>query len=69
MVARRSGVVGEALFIHLGMRKEKWSVVTVEMIQSFLDDPSLLDDNENWDDFIECFYKYHQWYWREQKLK
>lgn len=64
-----SGPISEATFIYLGMAKEKWPEINIPTIQSFLDDPSLLDDNVGWEEFLDCFYKYHFWYWREQRLK
>jgi hypothetical protein len=56
--------VSEAMFIYLGMTKEKWPCLTVETIQGFIDEPKWLDDAEN-ELFVECFHFYHSWYWRD----
>jgi len=56
--------VSEALFIHCGMTKEKWPCITVELMQGFLNDPSALDGED--EDFVDTFYKYFDWYWRNQ---
>lgn len=50
----------EAKFIQLGMSKDKWPCVTVELIQGFLDDPELLGVEDS--DFTESFFKYMEWY-------
>ena len=64
--SKKSGPLTEAQFIACGMTKDKWPHITIETIQSFLDDPSLLDDNLGWEAFLECFYYYFDWYWRDQ---
>ena len=56
--------LSEAKFIQCGMTKEKWPFITVELIQGFLDDFSLLD-HEYPDEYLECFFKYYEWYWNE----
>jgi hypothetical protein len=56
--------ISEATFIYLGMTKDKWPCLTTETIQGFIDEPKWLDDAEN-EDFVECFYKYFEWYWRD----
>lgn len=59
----------QAEFIYYGMTKEKWPEINIPTIQSFLDDPSLLDDNVGWEDFLECFYRYYDWYWEERRSR
>jgi hypothetical protein len=56
----------EATFIYLGMTKEKWPHLTPQTIRQFIDEPRWLDEMEN-DEFVECFHKYFDWYWRNQK--
>lgn len=58
--------VSEECFIYLGMTKERWLHLTPETIRGFLDDPVWLDDMEN-DEFVECFYRYFDWYWSQNK--
>lgn len=49
-----------ATFIQLGLTKDKWLQITVPLIQAFLDDPTLLDDEQ--EDFLERFWFYCDWY-------
>ena len=53
--------LSEAKFIQMGMTKERWPYVTEELIRHFLDNPGELDGP---DDYVECFFYYHAWYWR-----
>jgi hypothetical protein len=53
----------EAEFIYLGLRKDKWPHITVETVQGFLDDPSVLDDDN--EAFLDRFFYYFDWYWAE----
>lgn len=61
------GMPSESEFIYLGMVKEKWTGLSPERIQSMLDNPASMDDNIGWEDFIECFYRYYDWYWDNQR--
>jgi hypothetical protein len=57
-------VISEAMFIHLGFYKERWPHTTPQLISGFLAEPDLLDNED--EDFVDCFWKYHEWYWRNQ---
>lgn len=57
----------EAVFIYLGMTKERWPHLTPETIQGFIDEPKWLDDEED-ETFLDSFYRYFEWYWRDNAL-
>ena len=57
----------EAAFIYMGMTKEKWPHLTVETIRGFIDEPVWLDNEED-QAFLDCFYKYFEWYWRDNAI-
>ena len=54
-----------AQFISWGLTKDKWPYNTVEVIQDYLDDPYKLDSQLENPQFIEAFYRYYDWYWRD----
>lgn len=54
--------LNEAQFIAAGMTKEKWPYVNEESVRAWIDDPTWLD-RIGWEDFLECFYYYFDWYW------
>lgn len=56
--------ISEAQFIHLGYHKERWPGTTPQLIAGFLENPDLLDDED--EDFVDVFWKYHSWYWKDK---
>jgi hypothetical protein len=58
-------MASEAQFISWGLTKDKWPYNTVEVIQDYLNDPSKLDDELDNLKFLDAFYNYFDWYWRE----
>ena len=59
--------VGQALFISMGMRKEKWPEVNTWLIEGFLENFELLDNEDN-ELFVDCFHFYNDWWNRNQLL-
>lgn len=56
----------EAQFIQMGLTKDKYKWITVEMVQGFLDNPYELDDyTADAPEVTECFFKYFDWYWTQ----
>lgn len=47
-------------FIYLGLTKDKWTGLTPEVIQSFMDNPEILDHED--EEFVERFFYYFDWY-------
>ena len=57
MDSRRPGI---AEFIYIGLTKDGWKFLTPQFVQVFLDDPALLDTDD--DLFVERFHFYFDWF-------
>ena len=58
----------EAQFICYGMLKDRWPFITVELIQHFIDNPNVLDEEET-PNYLDCFFYYYEWFWANQRQK
>ncbi len=52
----------EAEFIYFGLVKEGWKHLSIPTIQLYLDCPERLEEDGL---FLDDFFKYHEWYWRD----
>ena len=60
-------MVTESQFIAWGLTKDQWPNITPDLVQTYLDNPRMLDDSLAWTVFIEAFHYYYQWYWANQR--
>lgn len=61
------GTPTECQFIAWGLTKDGYPCIAPENVQDWIDDPYMLDDEHP--DFLRDFYKYFDWYWRDQNAK
>jgi hypothetical protein len=60
-------MVTQSQFVAWGLTKDQWPNITPALIQTYLDNPYLLDKHLEWTVFIEAFYYYHDWWFDNQR--
>ena len=60
-------MVTQSQFIAWGLSKDQWPNITPALVETYLNEPSLLDQHLEWTVFIETFYYYHDWWLNNQK--
>lgn len=58
--------VSESQFVCYGLRKDGWHFVDEKLVKQFIDNPELLDVKSA--EFLERWFYYYEWYWRNQLL-